>query len=85
MERRWRSAFAKRTGPIVGVIYKYADFWHKNRQWGLGVEDRKRRLLDELTRIGTEIGELEYDLGEAADAVRTFGDFLDDCRREMGR
>ncbi|MBM3695310.1 MAG: hypothetical protein FJW79_05190 [Actinobacteria bacterium] len=73
--------YFKRVGPWVAVVAKSIDLWHKNKEWGEGVE-RRNGMRAELTRLGTRIGELEYDLGYATEARDSYRGFLSRCREE---
>ncbi len=75
--------YFERVGPWVGVVTKAIDLYYKNKEWGEGVE-RRNAMRAELTRIATRIGELEYDLGYAAEARDSYRGFLSRCRQEMG-
>lgn len=75
--------YFERVGPWVGVVTRSIDLYYKNKEWGEGVE-RRNGMRDELTRIATRIGELEYDLGYAAEARDSYRGFLSRCREEMG-
>jgi hypothetical protein len=73
--------YFERVGPWVGVVAKSIDLYYKNKEWGEGVE-RRNVMRNELTRIATRIGELEYDLGYASEARDSYLGFLSRCREE---